>query len=65
VTLPAGGLLLLAACALTLTPQQEWVMTKLEECPSQKFVDVTGRGAGPGVGGGVTGASEVPLASIV
>jgi hypothetical protein len=25
-------LLLLAACAPTLTPQQEWVMTKFEEC---------------------------------
>ena len=32
MTLPAGGLLLLVACAPTLTPQQEWVMTKLEEC---------------------------------
>jgi hypothetical protein len=30
--LTAGGLLLLAACAPKLTPQQEWVMTKFEEC---------------------------------
>jgi hypothetical protein len=30
--LPIGGLLLLAACAPSLTPQQEWVMTKFEEC---------------------------------
>ena len=30
--LPAGALLLLAACVPTLTPQQEWVMTKFEEC---------------------------------
>jgi hypothetical protein len=30
--LPAGVLLLLVGCAPTLTPQQEWVMTKFEEC---------------------------------
>ena len=31
-SLPASGLLLLAACAPTLTPAQEWVMTNFEQC---------------------------------
>jgi hypothetical protein len=34
-TVRAGGLLLLAACTSTLTPQQEWVMTNFEECRTE------------------------------
>ena len=33
--LPAGALLLLAACAPTLTPQQEWVMSNFESCRTE------------------------------
>jgi hypothetical protein len=34
----AGGLLLLSACAPTLTPQQERVMTNFEACKSETGV---------------------------